>query len=67
MNQVIKVLKIIIGLLPYLSDLIEFLEAIKKIRKESGDEVAKVITSDAASIAKNWKQYLDNTRGKEVQ
>lgn len=59
MKNIIDIVKILIGLLPYIKDILEFLEGIKQIRKESGDEVAKVITTDAAEIARNWKQYLD--------
>lgn len=67
MTNVVKVFKIIMQLLPYILDILEFLEGIRDIRKTSGDQVAKVITSDAAHIAKNWKQYLEVTRAQQQQ
>lgn len=67
MTNVVKVFKIIMQLLPYILDILEFLEGIRDIRKTSGDQVAKVITSDAANIAKNWKQYLEVTRVQQQQ
>lgn len=67
MSNIVKVFKIIMQLLPYILDILEFLEGIKEIRKQSGDDVAKVITSDAANIAKNWKQYLEVTRSQQEQ
>lgn len=65
MANVIRVFKIIMQLLPYIMDILEFLEGIKDIRRVSGDQVAKIITSDAANIARNWKQYLEVTRNKQ--
>lgn len=62
MSNVIKILKIILDLLPYLADILEFLNSIKRIEKESGTEVAAQIAKDAATIAHNWNQYLDSTR-----
>lgn len=62
MGTAIKVVKIILGLLPYISDILEFLNSIKRIEKESGTEVAAQIAKDAATISRNWNQYLDSTR-----
>ncbi len=65
MSKLIRVIKVILQLLPYIEEIIAFLEGLKDIKKNSGNEVAKVIARDAADIAANWQDYLTKTRKKE--
>lgn len=67
MTNIVKVIQLIMKLLPYILEIIEFLEGLREIQKVSGHEVAKQIAVDAATISRNWKSYLASTRGKEVE
>lgn len=62
MKNVINIIKILVELMALLPYIIEFLNALKEIKKESGNEVAEQIAKDAAVIGKNWIDYLNNRK-----
>lgn len=67
MKDVLKVISIIMQLLPYIKEIIEFLTGLQQIKKVAGDDVAKQIATDSAVIAQNWKQYLQQSRTSTYQ
>lgn len=62
MKNVINIIKILVELTSLLPYIIEFLNALKAIKKESGNEVAEQIAKDAATIGNNWIDYLNNRK-----
>lgn len=57
--QIIKILLELMALLPYI---IQFLEALKAVKRESGEEVAEQLAKDASIIGKNWIDYLNHRK-----
>lgn len=62
MKEIITIIKILMELLPLLPYIIKFLEGLREIKRQSGEDVANQIAQDSAVIAENWKSYLNQTR-----
>lgn len=60
MKQLVVAIKIIIELIPFIEAIIEFLEALREIKRNSGNDVANQISEDMKAIAKQWKEHYNN-------
>lgn len=67
MKDILKVIQILLGLLPMIQDIIEFLSGLREVRRVSGDEVARQLARDSAQIGSLWKAHLKNTRPNETE